>query len=45
MRVPTLLNKLIGLQVYNKESYFAGVDKEAWETSVVEESYGRFETL
>ena len=27
--------------VYNEESYFAGVDKEAWETSVVEESYGR----
>ena len=27
--------------VYNEEAYFAGVDKEAWETSVVEESYGR----
>ncbi len=27
--------------VYNEESYFAGVDKEAWERSVVEESYGR----
>ena len=27
--------------VYNEEAFFAGVDKEAWETSVVEESYGR----
>jgi len=27
--------------VHNEESFFAGVDKEAWETSVVEESYGR----
>ena len=24
-----------------EESYFAGVDKEAWEVSVVEESYGQ----
>ncbi len=27
--------------VRSEESYFAGVDKEAWETSVVEESYSR----